>query len=75
MTDKDHKAIALEMAFTALAVATGATTPAAGARRVMDLAVDLIPVEDLKLFLSEQDRTFADLTVDVAEAIKLDHEP
>lgn len=44
------------------------------ARKLMGVAVDMIPVDELKEFLSNQDRIFADLSVDVAEQIKLEGE-
>lgn len=62
---------AIEISFTAMSVATGATTPVEGARRVMHALSDLIPVEDLSEFLTDQDRIFAELAADVAEQIKL----
>lgn len=62
---------AIEIAFTAMSVATGATTPVEGARRVMSALSGLIPVADLKEFLTDQDRIFAELAADVAESIKL----
>ncbi|MBA2683256.1 MAG: hypothetical protein H0U66_02020 [Gemmatimonadaceae bacterium] len=70
MSPRQTKA-AIEIAFTALGVSTGAVTPVEGARRVMASLPDLIPVEDLKEFLSDQDRIFAELSADVAEQIKL----
>ncbi len=69
---EEQKRVALEAALTGIGVATGAQTPTEGAKRLLGLAVDLIPVEDLKEFLTEHDRIFADLSVDVAEQIKLD---
>lgn len=42
------------------------------AKRLFSLATSIISPEDLKSFLSEQDRTFVDLSVDVAEQVKLD---
>lgn len=42
------------------------------ARQLMAIAVSIIPVDELKEFLSEQDRTFADLATDVAEQLKLE---
>lgn len=63
---------AVRIAFTALAVATGATPPAEGARIVMRSLPDLIPVDELKDFLTDGDRIFADIGADVAEQIKLD---
>ena len=62
---------AIKIAFTALGVTTGAVTPVEGARIVMATLSDLIPVEDLKEFLTDQDRIFAELSADVAESIKL----
>lgn len=62
---------AIEIAMSALAVSTGAITPVEGARRIMSTLSDLIPVEDLKEFLTNQDRIFAELSADVAEQIKL----
>lgn len=63
---------AVTIAFTALSVATGATSPTDGARIIMGVLADLIPVDELKEFLTDRDRIFADLTADVAEQIKLD---
>lgn len=62
---------AIKIAFTALGVTTGAVTPVEGARIVMATLSDLIPVADLKEFLTDQDRIFAELSADVAEQIKL----
>jgi hypothetical protein len=44
---------------------------AAVARELLALAVDLVPVDELKEFLTDRDRVFADLETDVAEEIKL----
>lgn len=41
------------------------------AREMMALAVDLIPVEDLKQFLTDRERKFTDLEADVLEQVKL----
>ncbi len=68
----DKLSAALEVATTGIAVASGQLTPTQGAKRLLALAVDLIPVEDLREFLTEHDRIFADLSVDVAEQIKLE---
>ncbi len=62
----------VEIALTALSVATGATSPTEGAKRILQLLPDLIPVDQLKEFLLDRDRIFADLSVDVAEQIELD---
>ena len=62
---------AIKIAFTALGVTTGAVTPVEAARIVMATLSDLIPVADLKEFLTDQDRIFAELSADVAEQIKL----
>lgn len=62
---------AIKIAFTALGVTTGAVTPVEAARVVMGALSDLIPVEDLKEFLTDQDRIFAELAADVAEQIKV----
>ena len=70
MTATQTKA-SIEIAFASLAVSTGAITPVEGARRVMAALSGLIPVEDLKEFLTDQDRIFAELAADVAEQIKL----
>lgn len=44
------------------------------AREMMGLAVDMIPVEDLKPFLTDINRKFTDLEADVLEQIKLSGE-
>lgn len=62
---------AIEMAFVALSVTTGVIAPVEGARRVMRALPRLIPVNDLKEFLTDQDRIFAELSADVAEQIKV----
>lgn len=41
-------------------------------KRLAGMAVDLIPAATLKPYLTERDRVWADLTVDIAEAIKVD---
>jgi len=63
---------AIQAASVALGVATGATPPVYGAKQLLGLAIDMIPVDQLKEFLTERDRVFADLTVDVAEQMKLE---
>ncbi len=62
----------IEAALVALGVANGSIDPVDGAKRLTGLAVDMIPVDQLKAFLTERDRTWADLAADVAEEIKLD---
>lgn len=48
------------------------TDAEAAGRKLLGIVVDkLIPVSTLKPFLSDTDRTVADLAVDVAEAIKV----
>lgn len=42
------------------------------ARELMNIAIDMIPAEELKQYLAEQDRAFADLATDIAEEIKLE---
>lgn len=44
----------------------------ATARQLMALAVEMVPVDELKEFLTDRDRIFAELATDVAEQIKLD---
>ncbi len=68
----EQNAAALQAALTAISVATGATPPVDGAKAILGYAVDMIPEEELKGFLLERDRIFADLAADVAEEIKLD---
>ncbi len=54
-------------------LATGKVTDAlATAKKIMAIAIDLLPVEDLKPYLTDRDRVWADLAVDIAEAIKVD---
>ncbi len=48
------------------------TDAVAVARQLMAIAVDMIPVDQLKEFLTERDRNFADLATDVAEELKLE---
>ena len=64
--------VGIKAALVALGVASGTTSPVDGAKRLLGLAVDMIPVDELKAFLLERDRIFADLAADVAEEIKLD---
>lgn len=40
--------------------------------QVEQLLVGSLPVDDLKDYLTDRDRRFADLAVDVAEAVKVD---
>lgn len=40
-------------------------------RKLMNLAIDAIPVDELKGSLTERDRKWADLAVDIAESIKV----
>ncbi len=68
----DAKDVGLKAAFVALGVATGATSPVDGAKELLGLAVDMVPVDQLKAFLTERDRVWADLAADVAEEVKLD---
>lgn len=44
----------------------------ATAKKLMGIAIDLIPAAELAPFLTERDRVWADLAVDIAEAIKVD---
>ncbi len=69
---KDPKMAALDAASIGIAVASGALSPAQGAKELLGLSVDMIPVEYLKEFLTERDRIWADLAADVAEQIKLE---
>ncbi len=56
-------------------LATGRVADALGtAKKIMAIAIDLIPAEDLRPFLTDRDRKWADLAVDIAEAIKVDAE-
>lgn len=48
------------------------TDAIAVSKKLAGIAVDAIPVDMLKDSLSERDRVWADLSVDIAEAIKLD---
>jgi hypothetical protein len=41
------------------------------AREIMALTVSMIPVDDLKGFLTETDRIFAELAADCAEQLKV----
>ncbi len=68
----DPKDVGLRAAFVALGVATGATSPVDGAKQLLGLAVDMVPVDQLKQFLTDRDRVWADLAADVAEEIRLD---
>ena len=68
----DPKDKALEAAFVALGVIGGATTPVDAAKQLLGIAVDMVPVGELKAFLTERDRIWADLAADVAEDMKLD---
>lgn len=42
------------------------------ARKVFDTATELVPVDQLKEFLTDYDRQAADIATDVAEEVKLD---
>lgn len=44
------------------------------AREMMGLAVDMIPVDQLKDFLTDREKKFTDLEADVLEQIKLSGE-
>lgn len=68
----DAAAKGIEAAFVALGVASGAIPPADGAKQLLGIAVDMVPVDQLKEFLTERDRIWADLAADVAEEIKLE---
>jgi len=64
---------ALRIARLALDIATGDRQDAVNVvRELMILAADMIPVDELKEFLTDRDRIFADLSADVVEQIKLD---
>lgn len=41
-------------------------------KKLIDMGVDMLPVDDLKGSLSDQDRRWVDLAVDIAETRKLD---
>lgn len=62
----------IEAALVSLGVASGSITPADGAKQLLGIAVDMVPVDQLKAFLTERDRIWADLAADVAEQIKLE---
>ena len=70
MSDAAVKGI--EAALVALGVANGSVAPADGAKKLLGIAVDMVPVDQLKHFLTERDRIWADLAADVAEQIKLE---
>ncbi len=64
---------AAKVARIAFDVATGDRTDAGkAARELLYLAIDMIPVAELRDFLSERDRIFADLEADVLEQLKLE---
>lgn len=66
-------AAAVKAAELGIAISEGRVADALkAARALVDDLVMLIPPDMLKEDLTDADRRFADLTVDVAEAIKLD---
>jgi hypothetical protein len=56
-------------------IAGDRTDALAVARELMNLAVDSIPVEDLKGELLDRDRIWAELAADIAESIKVGPAP
>ena len=69
--EKVHAGLLLIQLGTELA--TGKVTDAlATAKKIMTIAIDLIPVEELRPHLTDRDRAWVDLSVDIAEAIKVD---
>jgi hypothetical protein len=53
-------------------IESGRVTDAfAVSRKLAALAVDLLPVDTLKPYLTERDRNWADAAVDIAEALKV----
>lgn len=67
--------IGAELAQMGLDIAEGRLTDArAVARRLLLLAIGAAPVDALKDSLTNFDRQFIDLSVDVAEQIKVDDE-
>jgi hypothetical protein len=71
---KSPQEAGIEAALVALGVANGGISPASGARQLLGLAIDMIPVDHLKEYLTDRDRAWADLAADIAEAIKVDAE-
>ncbi len=67
----NHVESGINAALVALGVASGSIKPVDGAKQLLGLAVDMIPVSELREFLTERDRIMADLAADVAEQIKL----
>ena len=65
--------VAAKLTELALDITSGRITDALTvARRLFALSTDAIPVEDLKDYLTDRDRMFADLAADVAESIKVE---
>lgn len=63
---------AIKVARIGFALATGDRSDAAqAAKELMYIIVDMVPVDDLKEFLSDSARVYIDLENDVAEQIKL----
>ena len=68
----DPRVVGARIARLGLALALGDRSDAVeAARELTGLAIDMIPVNELKPFLTERDRIWADLAADVAEEIKL----
>ncbi len=65
--------IGLKVSRIGIDLATGDRKDAGvAAKELLGMAVDMIPVDEMKDFLTERDRIFADLATDVAEQIKLE---
>jgi hypothetical protein len=73
--DPKVSAIAGKIARLALDLALGDRSDAiAACKEIFFLLTDLIPVDQLREFLTDRDRTFTDLEVDIEESMKLEAE-
>jgi hypothetical protein len=68
----DIKVIAAKIARVAFDLATGDRGDAMAAiKEIAGLAIDAIPVDEYKEFLTARDKEFGELATDIAEAVKL----
>jgi len=72
MSQPDPKDAAFKAIHVALGVAAGDTKPSDGAKELMEIIISMVPVDELKDFLTARDKAWADAAADVAEEIKLD---
>lgn len=63
-------ATAAQLTELAMSITAGTITVAEAARKLIGIGLDLVPVEDLKAFLTDEARKRADLAADLAEDVK-----